>query len=363
MLREPLARTISDYKQSMRTVDMGSETDFFKNSKLGELISNSNTNWRFTNNQAKQIAVDVDPNKILTSKDKNMIDQFSRFLISEYKNLQYSDDELFEICKKRLEEFAFVGITERFEESMQLLCYTFRWKPLKVNPFLNKSPDDNFETSLTSNTINDIKKCNAVDQKIYSLANKNFENKFSQMIIDLMQSYYDSSLSSLSFKDLLYLLIEKHYEKNFWKNTPKIDSLDYDFSQSLIGDGWHSRELGKNKKIFRWTGPSPVSTIDLPLFMPTEKTIKIVLYDYADIEIVKNLEFYINNFKILLKFEKVEDKRIIYRGTAKAECFITPNNFTRLKFILNKTIDLKDLDLPNSESRKIGIAVENISLN
>jgi hypothetical protein len=40
-------------------------------------------------------------------------------------------------AKRRLDRFAFVGLTERFPESVMLLAYTFDWQPVREVRVLN----------------------------------------------------------------------------------------------------------------------------------------------------------------------------------------------------------------------------------
>jgi trehalose 2-sulfotransferase len=53
-----------------------------------------------------------------------------------------SDEELLSRAKKRVEEFAFVGLTERFDESVTALTRMLGWDPPQRIPWLNRSGKD-----------------------------------------------------------------------------------------------------------------------------------------------------------------------------------------------------------------------------
>ena len=60
--------------------------------------------------------------------------------LAEYKQAKIQDrdtkqhrPDILALAKQRLGEFAVVGLTERFQETLYLLAYTFGWPPV-VNP-------------------------------------------------------------------------------------------------------------------------------------------------------------------------------------------------------------------------------------
>src|SRR5690606_28731935 len=59
---------------------------------------------------------------------------------AQEKETVLSNEAQLALGKQRLEQFTFVGLTERYEESVDLLNYTFGWEPLAEIPFLNHAP-------------------------------------------------------------------------------------------------------------------------------------------------------------------------------------------------------------------------------
>ncbi len=362
MLRNPIDRTISDYYQSMRTENMGAETNFFKNSNLEDLITNESTKWRFTNNQSKHIVYDLDPTDLIHSTDEKLIDEFSRFLVPDFKSPTVSDIELLQQAKKNLEDFAFVGITERFEESMQLLCYTFGWKPFQSIPQLNVSPSKSLQGNMSAKTLDSIKNCTSVDLELYEFTLNSFETKYSIMITDLMKKYYLPSLSHLPFKKLVNVLLEKHYEENFWA-LKTVPFIEYTFDKSLNGTGWYSREE-HDKKYYRWLGPTTSSIIDFPKLDKKDRIIQFHIIDYVSKNTARNIKLEVNDKQILLNIidENTESHELTFEGKISGKSFDTSNNFTRLKFIVDKTHDPKFQQKIISDLRKVSVAIDWITI-
>lgn len=104
-----------------------------------------------------------------------------------------SDEELLTIAKRRLQdECIFFGITERYDSSIALLCYTFGWdlprqKPEKMN-VTPKKPD---RTMITPAIIEAIRRKVPLDIEIYSFACDLFEKRLNAMISHLLSKELD----------------------------------------------------------------------------------------------------------------------------------------------------------------------------
>jgi len=365
MLRDPIDRTISDYQQSILTPDMGAETSYFKESVLLDLVTSKDKKWRFTNNQTKHIVIDLDPSHLKNSTDKNEIDKFSRFLVPEFISPTIPDNKLLELAKKRLSKFAFVGITERFEESLFLLCYTFGWKPVRYIPKLNVSLNKKTKDNISLTTLEAIKDCTKLDSQLYQFALELFESRFSQMINNLKIHHYHPSMSELGFFDLIYAMLERNYENEYWKSKPAVSSINYDFGQALNGSGWYSREYDPDDNIFRWTGPSTVSTIDLPKIEGKNLGIHIGISNYMSEDIVNGLEININNIPISIKKtqKKISEKQILFEGKIPNEALETSRNLTQLSFKIPETINYQSINVDSDDKRYLGIALNKIIIN
>lgn len=89
--------------------------------------------------------------------------------------------ELLEIARVRLSELAFFGVTERFDDSLALLQYTFGWQPVKKYENLNVSPTPSRRGDHPEHVVAKIELANELDLQLYRHAHRVFEERLGQM--------------------------------------------------------------------------------------------------------------------------------------------------------------------------------------
>ncbi len=92
-----------------------------------------------------------------------------------------SSSTLLEIAKVRLDEFAFFGIAERFDESLALLHHTFGWQPVEGYESLNVSPTPSRREDYPEQVVARIEEINQQDMRLYRHAWRIFEQRLQQM--------------------------------------------------------------------------------------------------------------------------------------------------------------------------------------
>ena len=222
MLREPTSWIISWYEHLMGAVSNKNPRimKFFSGDEsLIDVLQNTETKSIFLNPQSRYIALDYDilslvdyfdkqnsshfealqnktnkilnvkkndfgqnPHlmKIISSLEGKILDDFIQFKRPDFFFSHITDNILLETAKQRLSEFAFFGLTERFEESMMLLCYTFGWKPLPTIPRENIGQQNLKIEELQGDVLEEIKKCTEIDSQLYQYAQNLFDKRFSQ---------------------------------------------------------------------------------------------------------------------------------------------------------------------------------------
>jgi hypothetical protein len=128
-------------------------------------------------------------------------------------------------ARARLEEFAFVGLTERFQESLFLLCYTFGWRPMVDLPRLRVSADRPRREQLSAGALERIRDLNALDLELFAAAERLFEARYAQMTEELLDLYGDPARTSLPrplAQDVVYELLVRHHERrNAERGAPR----------------------------------------------------------------------------------------------------------------------------------------------
>ncbi|HEP6277708.1 TPA: sulfotransferase family 2 domain-containing protein [Burkholderia vietnamiensis] len=124
MLRDPVQRTVSWYSHAMR------DANAYRHQKMNDerwslldFVRDPDTNWDIVNTQTLFLAADFDYEKL--SRDPI---EYGRAAVKEYAARRH-DRTLLDRAKRRLESFAFFGITERMRDSLSLLAYTFDFFP------------------------------------------------------------------------------------------------------------------------------------------------------------------------------------------------------------------------------------------
>ncbi|HEY9663861.1 MAG TPA: sulfotransferase family 2 domain-containing protein, partial [Allocoleopsis sp.] len=158
--------------------------------------------------------------------------------------------ETLELAKQSLDQFAFVGLVERFQDSLFLLSYIFGWKPIintrKENAAKSKKPVN----ELPASTLEVLKENSLLDIELYDYAKEIFESRFDEMVQDLRDRYAEqtgielpSDLSQPLSDDQYATLLDRHYQHRYLETgKPISNSYVYDFCLPLVGTGWQRRE-------------------------------------------------------------------------------------------------------------------------
>jgi hypothetical protein len=183
ILREPVARALSRYQHFKR------DTAHYlyeraRNMSLAEFLRDPLTRAQIHNLQTRHIAYDFDL-KALTSD----FDPISPHVMAleEKINEMFSelsddaDDSLLRVAKQRLDEFAFVGIVERFDESMALMTSVFGWEQIKEYEARNTAPKSLCRKDISKELLNEIEELNQADIALYKHACRLFEARLEKV--------------------------------------------------------------------------------------------------------------------------------------------------------------------------------------
>ena len=188
MLRDPIARTISRFNYMKQHATHSTRApwnhDRFLDPdvSIDAFLAFGPTRRLITNFQVRNLAQDFDLTQTYTDFDGNAIPPKMNKLFA-YTSTGMSDEDLLSKAKRRLASCEFVGITERFEESVKLLCRTFEWEARMNIPFLNaSSPSAGLDRPLSKQTLADLQACTSLDAELYTFANELFEQRYQRML-------------------------------------------------------------------------------------------------------------------------------------------------------------------------------------
>jgi len=118
------------------------------------------------------------------------------------------------IAKRRLYEFAFVGLVEKMEESLFLLHYTFGWKPIKDFIKKNEAPIVDQQETVSDEALLKIRSWTMLDLLLYQYGKQLFESRYLEMIENLKKKYYTSEYDEMRENEMVFHMLNKHYEEN-----------------------------------------------------------------------------------------------------------------------------------------------------
>lgn len=180
MLRDPVERTISQYAQIKRGTMKFANVQRVKSQSLLEFVKDPDNLYMYANAQTRQLGTSVPTADMVVGLDDLKMEFFQRVL--DFPRTRAEDNALLEPALERLESFAFVGLTERFDESLEVLCDTFGWALPAKSETLNIS--GNRPTDIPQEAIDIIHEHTRLDAKLYEAGKRIFENRYQQFLAE-----------------------------------------------------------------------------------------------------------------------------------------------------------------------------------
>jgi hypothetical protein len=246
-----------------------------------------------------------------------------------------------DIVKDRLiNECAFLGITDRYDDSIALLHYTFGWRPylMKRQKRVNVTKDRPKINEVDSKIIDLIIEQNQLDIELYNFAVDLFSKRYDEMMRRLLQEHYEEHFQPLSNNNTNIILAYS----------------DAIFDQKQYTSGWYQAEAN-----YRWTGPEAISWIRVHLQSDHHHILEIEMECGVTDEILKTFSVSINNHDINLVSFNIPNG-IIFRGSINQHLLQHDIHYTEIQFKVSHTMQ------PNEtleDKRLLGVALHNIRIS
>jgi len=346
ILRDPLSLACSTYQyvkreQNTRVHDLLKKDGL----SLEAFISHPDTKPLVTNRLIRNLSFDFveDPAAQEVFLSAQTIEYLQQHL--KPKPLPLADGDRLLRAEKLLNQCRWFGLVERFDESMQLLCFAMGWRPIGQSQRLNTSRG----VELSEHAEEVLRSLNLEDLRLYQSAKMLFNNRYQQMLSQLEQL---RSTADQSTDDLL----DVHYQR---QPQPLADELDFRFDQVLQGQQWHRREfLDQQQGYFRWTGPAAQASIDFWL-EPREYVLKLRIINATSTAQLDQLQLSVNGHPLSWHCADQGVVRVI-----EAPCpanLIAPNGLFRLGLQVNDMISHRQA-FGSDDDRLVGVAVHWIQL-
>ena len=195
------------------------------------------------NLQTRYIALDVDIVESIKEIDLQDFTKFNFHLLKEYSKPGIPKQKFIEIAKEHLSEFGFVGVTEKFDESLLLLCYTFDWIPIYNRKKINVAKKRQNQKDLPKDIIDAIKEKTNLDREIYDYGRLLFEQRYLEMVNELKEKYFENRNLNFPKTKLVYEMLKKRYIENHGKTKFFKENLQFNYRKInfIIRYGWKTR--------------------------------------------------------------------------------------------------------------------------
>jgi hypothetical protein len=241
-----------------------------------------------------------------------------------------------EQAKSNLGSCHFVGVTERFDEALKLLAYTFGWRPIRQFAVRNASRARLSRSHLTPRVVDTILSLNDQDIRLYEFGKTLFDTRLNRMMDGLLDEHYDQRQGSAARSR---------------------SSVSVRFERPINGEGWHPPEIDDRGTVFRWIGPGRTAFIDVALLPGIERQIRFQVTEHITAEVFESLTVLVNGVPIDLISDQ-GDSRLVLSGVIPSRLVSGEQPYTRITFRLAKThrpVDITGGE--NRDDRSLGIAL------
>lgn len=263
-----------------------------------------------------------------------------------------AEDRFFsvELAKERLEQCTFFGLQENFQESLEIFSYQFGTYPVVNPPAINISSDQNQLSTVPQQIREKLLELDKLDIELYEFGQKLFKKRSEEMILRLHQEHPQAGNHSV-----YELLVLECYERNKIREIP----YRYEFDGGYQRSGWYPVER-VNGKMWSWSGPETISTIDLPLDRADNLRARFQVIHFIELDILESLELHIDDKRTHL-IHILENGIHLFTGIIPAnrgKKYIP----TRLSFHVNRTAYPPGMTAESPDARLLGIALSWIDI-
>lgn len=249
-------------------------------------------------------------------------------------------------AKEHLEQFAFVGVMERFDDSVRMLAHQFGWRPPGATQALNRSAHPASLDEYSQSAIDAIRERNQADVALYDFAQELFHERYQRIIQADLESHYVTA----------------------WKkrHQDRYSALRLSFDKAIDGVGWHSREWHTDEQfrkdyphIWRWTGPGTESSLDLPLRQDQDLMLRVSVLNAMSPEVRNSLSIDVNGHPLPIIPGHIDDRGVAFAGLIDKRALQDRRGPARLTFNVSETIPL---NAELGDGRLCGVAVTQICI-
>lgn len=328
VLRDPVARTVSQIRHARRAPEVG----YWDTSKVldPDVVDALDEGAWLETDAARAFLSNVQVG-CLTS-------EWAGFSIRPHWDVTrptISDENRLAIAQARLDQCCFVGIQERFDDSLRLLSFTVGLNLSREMTSYNLGTpgrrDAVAQEDARPEFLERVRRLNDLDATIYDSAVRRFERDFEAM----------SQRLDVEFPELAGELDEQlaaHHKAHLTATaTDSRPVTRYDFGEPLEGSNWYQREKFGDR-VFRWTGPGRVSTLCLPVHRANGFRVLIETLGAVEMSALESFRLRVNDVDIPVERRDGADGPLFVCEVPSAVAQQRPE--TTFAFVVGEPVDV-----------------------
>ena len=233
VLREPMHRTVSALRHLRRDPAFHETHELAKHMSLAEMIRHPGIMSFQKDVQARFLCASATAADVAAYLGRAGSDRDS----PDAGDMEHPPE--LQLAAERLEKIEFVGLTEGLDELVAAMAHDMGYHPPLYFPSINQDPahlDPLY--GLDEEALSIIRAHNVIDTQLYDLARRLIARRIFE-------------------RRMRYLV-----DRGFYRVPP--GSFEVPLIGPMPGSGWYDTETAQSEP-YRWTGPSPYFTIEVPL--------------------------------------------------------------------------------------------------
>ncbi len=250
-IRNPIERALSHYGHAVRDPAHYLHRRAIELGTFGKYLCDPVARETVRNFQAKSLVCHFDPVEMAAGLSDTQLAEFELEKLIETTPIDLSDAELLERAKRALDKFCCVGITERFEDSIQVLSSTFGWNLKKPIEVLNTNTERPRVSKVAKEELILLEELNAVDIQLYEYAVSLFDLQFQKTQDSISNTSRTFVSHAQNLEDVMLWRVLKHVEQGFYIDvgawSPDLDTV----TKAFYERGWHGLNIEPNPEFNR----------------------------------------------------------------------------------------------------------------
>lgn len=251
------------------------------------------------------------------------------------------------------------GLTERMQDSLDLLCHRLVLPPRRLEHRLNPSRAGQ-SAPLSPETTQQVLAYNAIDQQLYEAALEIFEQRWQGMLNELSTEPANDG----DLRDRLHHRIGERFRIGRSEASPLILS-DVSMAEPLFGQGWMPPlPVPEAGKVVRWSGPEPQSVIYLNLSKATALLFTFRMQAVMDFDVIASFELWVNGVRIPMTCEATPSPGFEYAhafsGLILPSVLNREPGLTRIEFRIAKTFPEPVASEPKLGPKYLGFCTDRL---